>query len=158
MKRKTGLGSMVFDTFNVLVMLVLIIVMLYPMVYVFSASISDDAMVSSGQVLLLPKGLTLHAYKTILNNPDVWISYWNTVRYTAVHTLFTLIVTAAMAYPLAKKWLPGRRTSDGCGSNVSTTDGNPRLCATSTVRRISSWWPRCTPAAWARASASCRRR
>ena len=110
MKRKTGLGSMVFDTFNVLVMLVLIIVMLYPMVYVFSASISDDAMVSSGQVLLLPKGLTLHAYKTILNNPDVWISYWNTVRYTAVHTLFTLIVTAAMAYPLAKKWLPGRRT------------------------------------------------
>lgn len=109
MKIKESVASRLFDTFNVLLMILLVIVMLYPMVYVFSASISDDAMVASGQVLLLPKAVTLHAYETIVKNPDVWISYWNTLRYTVVHTVLTLIVTSAMAYPLAKKWLPGRR-------------------------------------------------
>lgn len=109
MKIQTSLASRLFDAFNVLFMIVLIIVMLYPMVYVFSASISSDAMVASGKVLLLPKDLTLHAYKEIVANPDVWISYWNTLRYTVVHTVLTLIATSAMAYPLAKKWLPGRR-------------------------------------------------
>ncbi|RKN83790.1 carbohydrate ABC transporter permease [Paenibacillus ginsengarvi] len=109
MKIQVSLASRLFDTINVLLMIGLIIVMVYPMVYVFSASISSDAMVASGKVLLLPKDVSLHAYKAIVANPDVWISYWNTVRYTVVHTALTLIVTAAMAYPLAKKWLPGRR-------------------------------------------------
>lgn len=109
MKIQVSIASRIFDTFNVMLMLLLIVVMVYPMVYVFSASISSDAMVASGQVMLLPKDVTLHAYKAIVANPDVWISYWNTIRYTVVQTVLTLIATSAMAYPLAKKWLPGRR-------------------------------------------------
>ncbi|MEF3306905.1 carbohydrate ABC transporter permease [Paenibacillus sp. GYB003] len=109
MKIQVSFASRLFDTLNVLLMVLLLVVMLYPMVYVFSASISSDAMVASGRVLLLPKDVTLHAYKAIVANPDVWTSYWNTLRYTVVHTFFTLVVTSAMAYPLAKKWLPGRR-------------------------------------------------
>jgi putative aldouronate transport system permease protein len=109
MKIRESFGSKLFDAINILLMVVLIIVMVYPLVYVFSASISDNAMVMSGQVILWPKAVTLVAYERLVGNPDVWISYWNTIRYTAVHTLFTLAVTSAMAYPLAKKWLPGRR-------------------------------------------------
>ncbi|MFK7696751.1 carbohydrate ABC transporter permease [Paenibacillus sp. HJGM_3] len=109
MKIKSTVGSRIFDTFNILFMLVLICVMVYPMVYVLSASISDNAQVASGKVLLLPKDVTLVAYEQLVKNPDLWVSYWNTIRYTAVHVVLTLIATAAMAYPLAKKWLPGRR-------------------------------------------------
>jgi len=108
-KIKSSMASKLFDVFNYMVMIVLIIVMIYPMVYVFSASISDNALVSSGDVLLLPKGVTLVAYEQLTANPDLWVSYWNTIRYTAVHVVLTLIATSAMAYPLAKKWLPGRR-------------------------------------------------
>lgn len=109
MKIKSTVGSRIFDTFNILFMLVLICVMVYPMVYVLSASISDNAQVASGKVLLLPNDVTLVAYEQLVKNPDLWVSYWNTIRYTAVHVVLTLIATAAMAYPLAKKWLPGRR-------------------------------------------------
>ena len=42
-------------------------------------------------------------------------------------------------------WLPGRTTSDGCGSKVTTTLGSPRSAASRTARLISSWCPRCTP-------------
>ncbi|MGG3283196.1 carbohydrate ABC transporter permease [Paenibacillus solani] len=109
MKKQESFASKLFDMFNVLFMIVLIIVMAYPMVYVFSASISNNAMVASGSVLLWPKKITLIAYEQLIYNPDLWVSYWNTIRYTFLHTLLTLIATSAMAYPLAKRWLPGRR-------------------------------------------------
>ncbi|BFT71931.1 carbohydrate ABC transporter permease [Paenibacillus sp. P36] len=109
MKIKQSAASIIFDTMNYAVMILLMLVMIYPLVYVFSASISDNALVSSGDVLLLPKKVTLVAYKQLAANSDLWISYWNTIRYTVVHVILTLITTAAMAYPLAKKWLPGRK-------------------------------------------------
>ncbi|KZS47251.1 sugar ABC transporter permease [Paenibacillus glucanolyticus] len=109
MKKQESLASKLFDVLNVLFMIVLIIVMAYPMVYVFSASISNNALVASGAVLLWPKKITLVAYEQLVYNPDLWVSYWNTIRYTFVQTVLTLIVTSAMAYPLAKRWLPGRR-------------------------------------------------
>ncbi|MBX4150446.1 MULTISPECIES: carbohydrate ABC transporter permease [Paenibacillus] len=109
MKKQESFASKLFDVFNVLFMIVLIMVMAYPMVYVFSASISNNAMVASGAVLLWPKKITLIAYEQLIYNPDLWVSYWNTIRYTFLHTVLTLIATSAMAYPLAKRWLPGRR-------------------------------------------------
>lgn len=109
MKIKATFGSRVFDFFNVLFMLVLGVVMIYPLVYVFSASISNNALVASGAVLLFPKQITLIAYEQLVNKSELWISYWNTIRYAAVHMVLTLAATSAMAYPLAKRWLPGRR-------------------------------------------------
>ncbi|WNQ10152.1 carbohydrate ABC transporter permease [Paenibacillus aurantius] len=109
MKIKSSLGSKVFDVLNTVFMLLLVVIMVYPLVYVFSASISDNAMVVSGQVVLWPKSINLEAYNRLVVNPDIWISYWNTIRYTVVQTFFSLLVTGCMAYPLAKSWLPGRK-------------------------------------------------
>jgi putative aldouronate transport system permease protein len=110
MRLKQSLGSTIFDIINMLFMIMLIVVMVYPMVYVFSASISDNAMVAGGKVVLWPKSVTFAAYERIFADPQLWVSYWNTIRYTVVHTVLTLLATSAMAYPLAKKWLPMRRT------------------------------------------------
>ncbi|MEK3910081.1 carbohydrate ABC transporter permease [Paenibacillus sp. FSL H7-0331] len=108
MKRKS-FGFKLFDIVNTLIMVVVIMIMLYPMVFVFAASISDNAMVASGQVLLWPKGINFGAYEKIIVDENLWISYWNTIRYTVVQTVLTLIATSAMAYPLAKRWLIGRK-------------------------------------------------
>lgn len=109
MKVKESLASRIFDWANNVFMVILMVVMLYPMVYVFSASISNNALVARGDVLLWPKDITWIAYEQLIYNPDLWISYWNTIRYVAVYVLFTLAATSAMAYPLSKKWLPGRK-------------------------------------------------
>lgn len=109
MKIKESVGSRLFDMLNYGFLILLIIVMVYPMVYVFSASVSNNALVARGDVLLWPKEWTWIAYEQLIYNSDLWISYWNTIRYTVVHVVLTLITTAAMAYPLSKKWLPGRR-------------------------------------------------
>ncbi|MGZ9583666.1 carbohydrate ABC transporter permease [Paenibacillus marinisediminis] len=109
MKIKESVGSRLFDILNYCFLILFIIVMVYPMIYVFSASISNNALVARGDVLLWPKDITWIAYEQLIYNPDLWISYWNTIRYTVLHVVLTLIATAAMAYPLSKKWLPGRR-------------------------------------------------
>jgi len=109
MKTKESLASRMFDWANNVFMVFFMIVMLYPMVYVFSASISNNALVARGDVLLWPKDITWIAYEQLIYNPDLWISYWNTIRYVVVYVAFTLAATSAMAYPLSKKWLPGRR-------------------------------------------------
>lgn len=106
---RVSLSSRIFDAFNVMLMLLLIVVTLYPIVYVFSASVSNPALVQSGVVKLLPKEWTWIAYERILSRSDLWISYWNTIRYTVVQTVLTLIVTSMLAYPLARKVLPGKR-------------------------------------------------
>lgn len=110
MKIRESFASRLFDVFNVILMILLVVAMLYPMIFVFSASISSNAMVASGQVILWPKAVTWSSYERLVFNPDLWISYWNTIRFTVVQTALTLIATSAMAYPLAKRWLPGRRS------------------------------------------------
>ena len=40
---------------------------------------------------------------------------------------------------------PGRITSAGCGSNVTTTRGCPSPRPASAARPMMRWWPRCTP-------------
>jgi putative aldouronate transport system permease protein len=107
--KNKSFGSLLFDTANTIFMILLVIIMVYPMVFVFSASISNNAMVTSGQVLLWPKGINWGAYANLITDKNLWISYWNTIRYTVVHTILTLIATSAMAYPLAKRWLKGRK-------------------------------------------------
>lgn len=106
---KASLGSRIFDVCNIVLMLLLVAITLYPIVYVFSASVSNPGLVSSGRVKLLPQGWTWIAYERILSRADLWPSYWNTIRYTVVQTALTLVATCMMAYPLAKRWLPGRR-------------------------------------------------
>lgn len=80
---------------------------IYPIVYVLSASFSSAEAVTSGRVLLLPKELSLEAYKKILADKSIWIGYANSIFLTVVGTAVNLIVTISAAYPLSKKRLPG---------------------------------------------------
>ena len=59
----------------------------YPLIYVFSMSISEPQAVISNAVTLLPKGFNLTAYGIVFRNPEIWRSYYNTIWYTVVWEL-----------------------------------------------------------------------
>lgn len=92
---------------NALALLILIIV-LYPLIFIVSASFSDPALVLNGEVYLLPKQITFEAYKNVFENKEIWNGYVNTIVYTAVGTAMNLIMTTLAAYPLSRPDLPGR--------------------------------------------------
>lgn len=98
-----------FDVLVYFIAAVIIIIVLYPLVFVVSASFSDPARVLNGEVWLLPKGITLDAYNNILHNDKIWIGYRNSIFYTVVGTLINITMTLLAAYPLSRPDLPGRK-------------------------------------------------
>lgn len=81
---------------------------LYPLVYVVSASFSDPNALLNGEVVLLPKGFNLNAFKYIFQNKQILVGYGNTIFYSVVGTLYNMVLTICAAYPLSRSDLKGR--------------------------------------------------
>ncbi|MCJ8013235.1 carbohydrate ABC transporter permease [Paenibacillus sp. KQZ6P-2] len=85
-----------------------LLIVLYPLVYMISASISDPKYVGSGEMWLWPKGITFDGYKRVFENSSIWTGYRNTIVYTVVGTAINLVVTLPAAYALSRKDFVGR--------------------------------------------------
>lgn len=98
-----------FDTLNVILMAIVLVITLYPLYFVLIASVSDAYEVAKGNVFLWPKGFTAESYLNVFKENRVWLGYRNTLFYTLTGTFFSLILTIPSAYALSKKTPAGRR-------------------------------------------------
>ncbi|WP_136605338.1 carbohydrate ABC transporter permease [Paenibacillus dokdonensis] len=99
----------IFDAVIYTIATLIILIVLYPLIFVVSASFSDPAKVLNGEVWLLPKNISFAAYTNILHNGKIWNGYTNTIIYTVVGTIVNIIMTVLAAYPLSRPDLPGRK-------------------------------------------------
>lgn len=99
----------IFNVVLTVFMIFVALVCLYPLIYVFSASISSVEDVLMGNVVLLPKNVTLSAYKRVFQTPSIGTGYLNSIFYTVFGTFIQLVFTTLGAYPLSKKRLKGRK-------------------------------------------------
>jgi putative aldouronate transport system permease protein len=100
----------VFMGFNYIFVILSVAIVLYPLIYIISASISNPQAVNSGEMWLFPKGFTMEGYKTILQNNSIWRGYLNTIYYTVLGTSINLIVTLPAAYALSRPDFYGHKT------------------------------------------------
>ncbi len=100
--------DLVYYIISGFIMSLLLVMALYPMVFVLSASFSSGDAVSSGKVILWPVELNLEGYKTVFRNNDILRAYWNTLLYTAAGTLINVSMALITAYPLSRRDLRGR--------------------------------------------------
>lgn len=101
-------GEKGFDIAVYVLSSLILVIVLYPLLFVLSASFSDPVRVIEGEMWLFPVGFTLDAYKEILNYDAIWIGYGNTLLYASIGTLVNLVMTTLAAYPLSRRDLPGR--------------------------------------------------
>ncbi|WP_019536123.1 carbohydrate ABC transporter permease [Paenibacillus ginsengihumi] len=106
-------GDKMFDAVNMTLLGIISIIVLYPLVFVLSASISDPAAVLGGDMWLLPKGITFEGYAKVFDNSDLLNSYGNTIFYTTLGTAINLVMTVMAAYPLSKRDFRGRNVLMG---------------------------------------------
>ncbi len=99
----------VFHIFNYCLMSVICCTMLYPFLYMFMASISDPIQVMKNKIVLIPKGITFHAYKMIFTTLNIGQGFKNSTIYTVVGTAINLFFTSITAYAMARKELAFRR-------------------------------------------------
>lgn len=106
--RKDDMNSRVVDWVASLLGGIVLVLTLYPLIYVLSASFSDPVSVTTGKVTLLPVQPTLDGYATIFQYGPIWLGYRNTLFYTIVGTLLNMAVTLPCAYALSRRDFVGR--------------------------------------------------
>lgn len=98
-----------FDIVNVIILIALALVMIYPIYYILVNSLSDGKAVMRGEVFFWPSSPNIESYKAILGDNSVLRAYLNTIVYTVAGTLVNLVMTAMCAYPLSRKDFSGRK-------------------------------------------------
>lgn len=97
-----------FTIFNYIMLTLVLILVLYPLIYVVSASFSSSSAVLSGRVWLWPVEPTLEGYKAVFKNAMVLKGFTNTIFYTLAGTAINLVLSVMAAYPLSRKDFRGR--------------------------------------------------
>lgn len=112
MKKKNNLTGMSDKTSDIVLVVATALIMLiiaYPLYYVIIASVSDPYDVYAGKTFLLPSKFTLEGYKAVFSNSNLLNGFLNSVKYTIIGTLYSVVTVYITAYPLSKKNLPGRK-------------------------------------------------
>jgi putative aldouronate transport system permease protein len=101
--RKTT-GERIFDVINVVLLSALIIIAVYPLLYVLFASLSNSGELARHRgVLLAPLGFSTAAYQAVFANPNIATGYRNTLFYVVAGTAINMILTCLGAYALSRR-------------------------------------------------------
>ena len=106
---RSDLSDKIFYLFIYVFLGFLALVILYPLYFIIIASISDPDAVLGGDVILFPVGITLSGFEAILHRSDVWFGYLNTIIYTALTVVLSLVVTVPAGWALSRKQLLGKK-------------------------------------------------
>jgi len=98
----------IFYTIAMLVITLFTVTVLYPLVFVVSASFSTGSAVSAGKVVLLPVQLSVEGYEAVFRNDAIWQGYGNTILYTSLGTILNIAMCLICAYPMSRRDMPGR--------------------------------------------------
>jgi len=99
-----------FTIGNYVILSLFLITILYPLIYITSASISSSEAVISGRVWLWPVQPTLMGYEAVFKHKLIVSGFMNSIYFTVVGTLINVVMTILAAYPLSRKDFFGKNT------------------------------------------------
>jgi putative aldouronate transport system permease protein len=103
-------GEKAFQFVNITLLILVALVTVFPVLYVVSVSLTPLGVVSQhGGFMIIPRQITLDAYRFIFTQELIPRAYLNTITITALGTIINMTLTTLMAYPLSRPNLPGRR-------------------------------------------------
>lgn len=105
MVKKKTVGEKIFDVINVIFLILLSIVTLYPFLYVLFASVSDPTsfMMKGTGILYRPLGFQIDTYRFVFKNKMMMIGFNNTLFYVVVGTAISMFLTCLGAYVLSRR-------------------------------------------------------
>ncbi|CAM3569867.1 carbohydrate ABC transporter permease [Erysipelothrix urinaevulpis] len=107
-KRPMSTGTKIFTVLNYTFFTLLGITTLFPFVNLLAKSLSSESALISGKVHLFPVEFQTGTYQFVLGNPQFINAFKVSLFITIVGTLFGLIMTILISYPLSKQRLRGR--------------------------------------------------
>lgn len=109
-KIKEGPASVLFDAVNVLLLAAIVVVTVYPILYVIFASFSNgDRLLAHSGLLWKPLGFTAAGYKMVFKDPMIVRGYLNTIFVVVVGSFVSMAITVLASYFLARKEVVGQK-------------------------------------------------
>ncbi|MDE7158943.1 MAG: carbohydrate ABC transporter permease, partial [Clostridiales bacterium] len=108
-KPKESKGDRAYYIISYIILGLLAAIVIYPLYFIVIASISSTDAVLAGKVFLYPVDLDFAGYAKVFQRADIWIGYANTLWYTIVYTLLSVMFTLTAAWALSRKNLPLRK-------------------------------------------------
>src|SRR5699024_1909652 len=108
MRIKESLGDRFFMISVYFILTIILIIVLFPLIYVVSASFSSPSAVTSGKVWLWPVEFSLDGYIATFRDSRILTGYINSFIYTFLFTIISVVLTILIAYPLSRKTFWGR--------------------------------------------------
>lgn len=100
--KKRSLGEKIFTVFNFVILSTAALTCLLPFINVLAMSLSSNAMVSSGDVGLIPKDFSLNSYAYLINKAPFWRAFGISVVRVVLGVGINMLLTVTIAYPLSK--------------------------------------------------------
>lgn len=94
---------------NYLLLSAFLIIVLYPLLFIVSASFSSSDAILSGRVWLWPVDPTLEGYQAVFGYKKIVTGFINSFCYTLFGTFISVVLTILAAYPLSRKDLYGKQ-------------------------------------------------
>lgn len=101
-------GEKVWQTVVYFILILLSLMCLLPFLYVVAVSVTPESEVLRRGIVIIPETFTFLAYKEVFISHGIGQAYKITLFRTIVGTLLNVFFTVIAAYPLSKKYLPGR--------------------------------------------------
>ncbi|MDR0554912.1 MAG: carbohydrate ABC transporter permease [Treponema sp.] len=106
-------GDRAFLAFVYVMLSFILVIVLFPLIYIVSASFSSPQAVVSGEVWLWPVRPTLRGYEAVFKNPKLMTGFFNSFYYMILGTVVNLVVTLLCAFPLTRKQFKARNIVAG---------------------------------------------
>ncbi len=108
-KIKRSKDEKIFDFINYSLLAIFGIMFIYPVIYVFSASVTKPYLLEIGEMYLLPKGISMASFKAAMSLEGIWLAYANSIFITVAGTAVSMFFTITGAYVLSKPELKFRK-------------------------------------------------
>jgi putative aldouronate transport system permease protein len=113
MRIRESAGNRLFDAIVSALLFLALLIVLFPILYIVSASFSNPRAVIAERAWLLPVEPTLVAYQAVFRNSFIVAGYLNSLFYVVAGTSVSLLLTILGAFPLSRKEFYGRRVFMG---------------------------------------------
>ncbi len=102
---KESQGQKVFNLFNYAFMTCLALIVVIPIMYIWQLTLSKSP---DPAFRIWPKVFTLENYRFVVDNNIIVRPLLNSIYLSTTSTVFSMVMTSILAYPLADRGLPGR--------------------------------------------------
>ncbi|MCL2638377.1 MAG: carbohydrate ABC transporter permease [Oscillospiraceae bacterium] len=107
--KKSSGGDIAFNIFNGVFFTLFTIICIFPFYYLFINTISDNELVSSGRINLLPQGIHFTNYTALMQAAELGRALFITISRTVLGTASMVLTSAFVGYLVTKDAMFGRK-------------------------------------------------